>query len=185
MAEKRRSLRVRCRLDCTLRHGGGRASGTVRDLSAGGLAVHTDLEVNEGQSLRVSVTAPGGEPVEVDALVWHAHRVRSRQTGETGWLLGLVVSSPPEAWFERMGVPRPAREATPEPPRPRGVAPAPESRPRCCEDAGAPGFVVRVKKLDSPRTRTYRVRAASLAEARDQAERDAGEGWRVIEVRAA
>ena len=149
----------------------------MRDVSAGGLAVQTALDAGEGDGLCVRVESPKGAPVEVNAFVWHAHRVRSRRTGESGFLLGLVVSNPPEAWFDRIGAPRPAPEARPAEPE----RPAP---PRCCDEAQE-SFVVRLKQATSPRTRTYRVSASSLDEARTAAEAEAHEGWHVIEVHAA
>jgi hypothetical protein len=182
--EKRRFARARCRLDCTLHGDDRKVSGTVRDVSAGGLAVQTELGAGEGESLRVRVEPPIGEPVELDAIVWHSHRVRSRQSGAKGFMLGLVVSNPPEAWFTRVGAPRPDRGpsagAVPEPEKSES-APSP---PNCC-DRELPSFLVRVKQTVSPRTRAYRVQAASLGEARAQAEGEAGDGWRVIEVRPA
>jgi len=181
MEDQRRSPRVRCRLQCTLQWSGGHGAGTVRNVSAGGLAVQTEVDASEGETVRVRVSPLTGAPVEVGALVWHAHCVRARRTGRHGFLLGLVVSSPPEAWFERVGAPR----AVPQ--RPKGV---PELRepaaPQCCDADGQHGsFVVRLKQPGSPRTRTFRVQAASLGEARAQADADAGEDWQVIEVRAA
>lgn len=175
-SEKRRSPRVRCRLDCTLRSGGRVVQGTVRDVSAGGLAVQADLDASEGESVRASVVPPAGAPVEVDAIVWHAHRIRSRTTGATGFLLGLVISNPPDAWFDRVGALRPA--AAPD-------TRAQPASPQCCEAGGRSTFVVRLKQAASPRTRTYRLEAASLEDARARAQTDLAEGWRVIEVREA
>lgn len=138
--------------------------------------MQSDLEAGEGEHLRLEVEAPAGGRVALDAIVWHAHRVRSRTTGAKGFLLGLVVSNPPEAWFERVGAPRLKPEAGP---------PASSAPPSCCGDAELESFLVRVKQNASPRTRIYRVQAASLAEARAQAEAEAGDAWRVLEVRAA
>jgi hypothetical protein len=94
--ERRKSSRIRCRFPCEILGPGNRASGTVLDLSEGGLSIRTALQVDQGESLLVRFQAPDGEAIEVEALLWHVRRVRDRKTGRLRGVLstGSALASP-------------------------------------------------------------------------------------------
>jgi hypothetical protein len=190
--EKRRSPRIRCRIPCEVRWSGGTSEATVRDVSAGGLSLQSSIAPAEGESLRVQIQLKHGRKVEVDGLVWHRHRVRTRD-GATGTLLGLVVSNPPEAFLELSRQPHSLPAAPPaaaEAPAPqaRAIPDAPEGDPN--EDTLPPvpdpgrRFQVRMKQDASPRSRVLSIEADSADEATALALERTGSGWAAIEVNA-
>jgi len=172
--ERRKSSRLRCRLPCEVLGSRGRASGTILDLSEGGLSVHTGSEIEQGESLSIRFQTPEGEPIEVEALLWHSRRVRNRASGEDAWVLGLMVSNAPAA-YSRLA-PR-AQAPHPEPP-----SPSPMSDPGQAEDEALVGFRIRVKQCAGPRTRLLSLSATSEEEARTLAVTHLGNDWEVLEV---
>jgi hypothetical protein len=175
--ERRKSPRVRCRFPCEILVSGRSASGTVLDLSEGGLSVLAALEADQGTSLLIRLQAPGGEPIEVEALVWHSRRVRDRTTGKDASVLGLMVSRAGQG-YSRLAAP--ARAGAPEP-----VRPSHESEPRELGEEELVGFRIRVKERSSPRTRILTLSAKSDEEARELAATHLEDGWEVLEVVAA
>jgi hypothetical protein len=172
--ERRKNSRIRCRFPCEILGPRSRASGTVLDLSEGGLSVRAALEADQGESLRVRFQAPGGEAIEVETLLWHARRVRNRETGEDTRVLGLMVSNACEAYSRVV---------------PRSQAPPPE--PASPSVAGEPdevgkdelaGFRIRVKQRAGPRTRILALSAQSDEEARALAATHLGDDWEVLEI---
>ena len=96
--ERRKSARVCFRFPCEIFGPGSGASGTVLDLSEGGLSIRTAFEADQGESLTIRFQAPNGEAIEVDALLWHVRRLRDREGGEGIRVLGLMISSACEAY---------------------------------------------------------------------------------------
>ena len=175
--ERRKSSRLRCRLPCEILGSRGRASGTILDLSEGGLSIHTGSEIEQGESLSIRFQSPEGVPIEADALLWHSRRVRNRASGEHAWVLGLMVSNPPEA-YSRLA-PR-AQAPHPEPP-----GPSPANDPGAAGEEELVGFRIRVKQCAGPRTRLLSLSATSDEEARALAVANLGSDWEVLEVLAA
>jgi hypothetical protein len=186
MDERRKSPRIRCRLPCDIERDGRHAAGTgtAVDLSEGGLCIHTDLEVEQGQSLRIALATPGERRLELAALAWHVRRVRNR-SGQTFRVVGAMISEAPEAYYALVprAAPRRAR-GSPSPAEPRppaGAAPV--------EAPGEAGelrtFRIRVKAVVGPRTRTLSLSATSEDEARALAVEDLRGEWEVLEVVAA
>jgi hypothetical protein len=97
--ERRNGQRARCRLRCELTHRRQRADGLVLDISEGGLSVHTQLEVEQGESLLVRIEVPRQDALDLETIVWHIRRGRRRDSGEPSNLLGLMVSEAPAAYF--------------------------------------------------------------------------------------
>lgn len=187
--ERRKSPRIKCRFPCEIQGSGNSAAGTVLDLSEGGLSVLTALRADQGESLSIRFEAPGGEAIEVEALLWHSRRVRDRATGKTIWALGLMISSACEAYFRlapQTGAPRP------EPVRSSGEGDAGESDQSGefdeSSEADQPSgeelaeFRIRVKQIGGPRTRILTLGARSDEEAGTLAATHLGDDWEVLEI---
>ena len=175
--ERRKSPRVKCRFPCEILASRCQASGTVLDLSEGGLSVRATLEVEQGASLLIRFQAPGGEPIEVEALVWHSRRVRDRTTGEDACVLGLMVSRASEE-YSRIASSSRAR-------RPEPASPSDGADPGELVDGELIGFRIRAKERSSPRTRILTLSAKSEEEARALAASHLEDGWEVLEIAAA
>lgn len=175
--ERRKSPRVKCRFPCEILGSRRSASGTVLDLSEGGLSVLAALEADQGTSLLIRFQAPGGEPIEVEALVWHSRRVRDRTTGKDTSVLGLMVSRASEG-YSRLAAP--ARAGAPEP-----LSPSEGIESRELGEEELVGFRIRVKERSSPRTRILTLSAKSEEEARELAATHLEDGWELLEVVAA
>jgi hypothetical protein len=172
--ERRKSSRIRCRFPCEILGPQRRASGTVLDLSEGGLSVCAALEADQGESLTVRFQAPDGEAIEVETLLWHARRVRDRETGEDSRVLGLMVSDTCEAYSRVV----PRSQARPPEPASPSVASAPDE----VENGELAGFRIRVKQCAGPRTRILTLSAQSDEEARALAATHLGDDWEVLEI---
>ena len=197
--ERRNSPRARCRLRCELTRLHQRADGTVLDISEGGLSVHTQLAVEQGEPVLVQIEVPKQGHLELETIVWHIRRGHRRDTGEPFNLLGLMVSKAPAAYFSLLPdtAPHAPRELerTPEPepqPLPDSGTDAPEPEPRPLPDSGtdppAPDlhpFRIRVKARSGPRTRVLSLSAESESEARALAMSELNDEWDVLEVRSA
>ena len=203
-SERRKTSRVRCRFSCQIRGPRASGSGTVLDISEGGLSVQTQAEFEHGESLAIQIEATG-KTVEVEALVWHRRRTRQRSTGATFWVLGLMLVKGPDAYFGLLPRVEP-QKSTAEPETETAPETAPEMAPEatretapeeeCAEAApeeecaeAAPeeecaelhAYRIRVKHRTGPRTRVLSLSARSAEEARSLA--TAGlDDWKVIEV---
>lgn len=172
--ERRRHARIRCRFPCEILGPAGRASGKVVDLSEGGLSVCAALKADQGESLTVRFQAPGGEAIEVETLLWHARRVRDRETGEDSRVLGLMVSDACEAYARLV----PRSEAPP----PEPATPSAESAPDAVGKGELVPFRIRVQQCACPRTRILTLSAESDEEARASAATHLGDDWEVLEI---
>jgi hypothetical protein len=72
----------------------------VLDISEGGLSVHTQLDVEQGEPLLVRIEVPRGDDLDLETIVWHIRRGRRRDNGEPSNLLGLMVSDAPAAYLK-------------------------------------------------------------------------------------
>jgi hypothetical protein len=199
-----RRRRVRCRLPCEIvekpRH---RIPAVVASLSEGGLGIEADLDVEQGQELRLRILPRRGpREVRVAAIVWNIRPSPRKRDGRRLLQIGCVVSEPPPAFMEllerteratgrREDTPlrRPAPQRASSPPAeaelPRSREPLPPPKPE--PEETLPAFRARLKKVGSPRTRCVVVRAHSLAEAEERvrAGLDADDAWEVLGVSAA
>ena len=176
--ERRKSPRIKCRFPCELAGSRLRTSGSVLDVSEGGLSVLAALEADQGENLVVRFQAPGVGAVEIEALLWHSRRVRDRATGENTYLLGLMVSRASDAYFQLVPSSKVSSEASP---------PEPASAPALGDigeaDAGElESYRIRVKERASPRTRVLTLSATGDEEARALATTHLGDDWEVLEV---
>ena len=172
--ERRKNSRLRCRLPCEILGPGNRASGTILDLSEGGLSIHTELEIDQGENLSIRFQTPEGEAIQVEALLWHSRQVRNRESGESAWVLGLMVSKASAA-YSRLARRAPA-------PRQEPPSPSPVRDPDAVEDDELVGFRIRVKQCVGPRTRLLSLSATSDEEARALAVTHLGDDWEVLEI---
>jgi hypothetical protein len=180
--ERRSSPRAQCRLRCELTHLRRRASGTVLDISEGGLSVQTQLEVEQAEPLLVRIEVSKQVDLELETMVWHIRRGCRRASGEPFNLLGLMISKAPAAYFRLL--PHTA------PDEPRELERTPEPEPRPLPDLGteSPGlrpFRIRVKARSGPRTRVLSLSAESESEARALAMSELDDEWQVLEVQPA
>jgi hypothetical protein len=180
--ERRASERHKCRLDCELWVGGRRIAATVVDASRGGLGIHVDQPIDQGESLRVSF-APGGKPIEVEVLVWRVRSARRSGDAAPRHALGTVLCEPPPEYLELVdaGVRGLAAARRSEAPG-RGRSRRAESSSR--RDATEPAertFRVRARS-GSNRTRLLHVDAASPEQARTRAVSALGRDWSVLQI---
>lgn len=174
--ERRKNPRTPCRIPCEILGPESRVSGTVLDLSEGGLSVCAALEADQGESLMVRFQGPGGEAIEVQTLLWHARRVRDWESGKDTRVMGLMVSAACEAYY------RLVPHSQPPPPEPSR-----QSAPSALDEVGDDelvGFRIRVKQCSSPRTRILTLSAESDEEARALASTHLGNDWEVLEILA-
>jgi len=105
--ERRDFPRLKKRLPCSLLIGGHCHEATVRDLSAGGFFVETDVDIRLGTGVIVTISGPDGArflletyaPRNPALLRQHPHPVQSG--------VGLEVEDPPEAylrWIEKFAI---------------------------------------------------------------------------------
>ena len=183
--ERRKSPRIKCRFPCEIAGPEKSTSGTVLDLSEGGLSVLTALEVEQGESLLVRFKAPGGTPIEVEALLWHSRRVRDRASGKTTWALGLMISRACDAYFRlapQTGAPRPEPASSSAEGDPGAPGESEESEESSGKELAE--FRIRVKQIGGPRTRNLTLSAESREEARALAATHLGDDWEVLEILA-
>lgn len=180
--ERRSHRRIRARFPCAVELDGRRGAGTVRDLSAGGLCVQTDMSTQEGDELRLELHPKGRPSVEVRALVWNLIGMRSRRSGDRSARLGLVLSDATDAFLELLR----SYERAPTQTAAQPTQPTPSMRKRPATKAEPPKrerkHRVRVKQSTGSRTRTLVVFAESLAEARERALEETGSDWAVLDV---
>ena len=99
--ERRANPRTKCRIACEVQSSSDRASGTVLDVSEGGLSVQTTIEAEEGDVVLLHLCVPGErEGLELESIVWRTRSVKDRRTGERFSVLGLMLSKAPEVYFK-------------------------------------------------------------------------------------
>ena len=180
--ERRRSPRARCRFPCELVRLHERTDGTVLDVSEGGLSVHTQLGVDQGESLLVRIQVPNQGELELETMVWHVRRAHRRDSGEPCSVLGLMVSKAPDTYFAL--VPRTKTDERRKPDR--ALETKFSQSPNLGTDpTGLRPFHIRVKARSGPRTRVLSLSADSEDEARALAMASLDDEWELLEVRTA
>jgi len=186
--ERRKEERIKVRFPCDLAFGRERASGIVMDLSAGGLSVAADRNVDQGESIFVRLHPKGRPSIDVEALVWNVRSVKSRGKGKASARLGLVLSEAPDEFLELLKSKAPTPVAKPRRPArsARGRTPEPdaanEAEPETAPPPAERRFRARVKQSDTTRTRVILVFAASAEDAGEKALTEAGTGWGLLKV---
>lgn len=182
MAERRRSERVKCRFDCELLGSGRPIAGTVVDISSGGLAVRTEGDVQQGESVIVRMAVPGHGKLDVEALVWHVRRGRRRDTGTPIQFLGMMLAKAPKEFLALVPDGRPGARVVIEDEKPKRLVDEPKRPTKVSKGVALVPHRVRLKHLSTPRTRVVCVDAASIDEACTIAARELGAEWAVLEA---
>ena len=174
--ERRSSQRIACRLPCEIVGDAATLPCVLMNLSEGGLAVRTESEFEQGESLRLRLKPPGRPEVRVEALVWHARRVRLRESGEHRSVLGLMLSEVPDDYAQIVARPPPAADCAQRDSQAEESGAAPDPAPSLRD------FRIRFKHRSGPRTRIVKRSATSEAEARSLAREEIGEQWELLEI---
>lgn len=187
--ERRKEDRIKVRFPCDLAFGRKSTSGTVLDLSPGGLSVAVDSKADQGDNVFVCLHPKGRSSIDIQALVWNVRRINGRGKRKASARLGLVLSEAPDEFRDLLKSKTPPPAA--EPARAAASAESVESRspePEIEQEAEAPpaerGFRARVKQPATSRTRSILVFAESAEDAEEKALAEAGAGWSLLEVAA-
>ncbi len=187
-SERRVQKRIPCRHPVSLSGGAKPVSGTMRDVSAGGLSVQVPVFLEHGEVVEVEIQPPGRSPIVVQAIVWHSRRVRNRETSKQSFVVGMLLSSAPDEYAELLGDKRLATvrtDSSPKAARKVEVEPSKEAAPYRSQVDQPPEpqrYRVRIQLAGSSRTRSVAVFASSLDDAGRTAIADAGEDWRVLDA---
>ena len=200
--EKRQHPRISCRIDCKLRIAQQNVAAIVRNVSEGGLSVSANVEPPEQGDVAYLTLQPGKRPeIEMETLVWHVEKRRMISNGKETTLLGLVIASGSEPFFDflhslrkKTGA-RSARESNPAAPRrvqPVEPAPPPESEEvSAAEPEVTPAvestlinqYAIRVKQNGGARSCSVVVGGESVEDAKERALAEIGAGWAVLEIK--
>lgn len=165
--ERRRSTRVRQRVECEIQLGKSAHPATLLDVSEGGLAAVCTEELPVGLAGTISFRVLGRK-VEVKALVWHCRQVRFR--GDTAFAYGFMLEEASDTFQELL----PVRQA--------GAAEAAEpSRPVPSKTAPTTGARGDEKTSSAPPTTAKRPVSKSAVRA---AQADGPKGKRLAHLRA-
>ncbi len=98
-SERRKSPRIRCRLQCALVKGRRRIHARVLDVSEGGLCVLSPIALKPQQSVLLQIDVPPHGPVDVEAVAWHVRRVKSGASrGKAWWSVGMTITKAGEGF---------------------------------------------------------------------------------------
>ncbi len=180
---ERAEPRFRQRIPCQIRVGQREHSGIVLNVSRTGLFVQTRAKPRSGLDVWIDLSTKvrlGRIPVSAKVVWQEGHTPLMRTIQNTNGF-GARIQSAPEAYFEMLaGV---AQKLFPynqglkaghvDPPE----VPTPSSREQT--------YTVRLRQRDSTRTRALTLSSASEKDACQQALRESGEEWEVLEVEGA
>jgi hypothetical protein len=178
VSDRRKETRIKVRFPCELGFGRERASGTVLDLSPGGLSVAADRNADQGDSVFVRLHPKGRSSIDIEALVWNVRAIKRRGKGKASTRLGLVLSEAPD---EFLGLLK-SKAATPVAEAAQSRSPGPEAANGAKPPPAERRFRFRVKQSASTRTRVILVFAESAEDAAAKALAEAGAGWSLLEV---
>jgi Tfp pilus assembly protein PilZ len=165
-------------MPCAVHFGGRRYSGVVLNVSQGGLFVQTNADPVQGAAVDLELSAPESErsiPLQAKVVWRRLVPPQLRSVARGG--MGVAIQRADESYYVLLA--RWMRSALPVTPAPLAT---PAAAPAAAEPAGSPSWRVRVRSSTGPRSRTLTVEASSAEEARGEALRHTGEGWRVIGV---
>lgn len=168
--------RVKKRLQCTLAHDARRHSGLILNLSGSGMFVQTSLPAEPGTLLDIDVQVPDrNEALAVRAAVVWRRRVSPRMTGVNQSGMGVRIVGNETAYREIMAD---ILEPVLKDPSALGRGPAPPP----ADDAPRERFVLRLGQTGGPRSRRVVVESHSKQAACEEALRQAGDGWTILEI---
>jgi hypothetical protein len=197
---ERSAERTRHRTPCVVTIAGRRHNGLVLDFSRTGLYIQTSAKPEIGDRLDISLTLHGRRlPMHVQVARRKAVPPQLRTVAHGG--IGVRILSAPEEFYQLLigargpttgggvseSMRRGGRSPLPAPIR-AGGGRASESEPPDTDpderapDESLPQFRVRVRQVTGSRTRTLRVFASDRDAAVEEASRQVGEAWKVLEV---
>jgi PilZ domain len=97
--ERRDHPRLRQRLPCSLLVDGKGYRGVVRDLSAGGLLLETDAQLEAGGGALVILETPGGAHFVLEGARPERRPIARSLCGATREATVLRIQYPPRAWL--------------------------------------------------------------------------------------
>ena len=100
--ERRRFVRERKRIACSVTWRGATSAGWVRDWSANGLAIQAQVRPRLGDAVDIELRADRGEPVRLTAMVVRVERSHPSAQPVAPPTLGLQISNAPEAYFRML-----------------------------------------------------------------------------------
>jgi hypothetical protein len=178
--------RTRCRLPCIIRAGRGRARARLLDVSAGGLCFLGPVCFRTQVRVQVEIVVPRRGPVAVEGEVRHRRPFDQPSSGRSGWATGLALAAPgPE--FLALSNPRilavssDGEQVVEVPPR---AVPVPAIRVPDLLVEEQSLYRVRLKAVDSARTRMLTLRGASESAVCEAVLRDLPGDWVVLGVEA-
>ncbi len=180
--ERRKEARVKVRFPCELSFGRERVSGTVLDLSPGGLSVASDRNADQGDNVFVRLHPKERSSIDIEALVWNVRSVKRRGERKASTRLGLVLSEAPDEFLDLLKAKAPSPVAKPAQPRSPRLEIESESAKEAEPPPAGHRFRVRVKQSASTRTRVILVFAESVEDAKAKALAEVGAGWSLLEV---
>jgi hypothetical protein len=154
-------------LTCEFYAGGLRRVARVLDASPEALLLDTDLRLEPGTPLHVTLRDGAGPALSATGIVMRRLERPASPGGHVG--LGLRIDSPSRDCMRFLAMPRPL------PPPSRAAAPLARVH--------AASFRVIGKHGDQPRLRDLVVGGRCEEEARERALAHLGEGWRIVEIR--
>lgn len=165
--------RYKKRVPCRLAVAGSTHRGMVLNVSRGGLFVQTTAGASPGDAVHLDL-ALGSEDLPVDArVVWRRVVAPHLRTVSTGGM-GLHIQYASDAWYGFLaGLAGGGADDEVE---------APAERARADEVEVPSAFRVRLRLLNSPRTRTVVVAAEDAHQARERVRQQVGGDWRVLEL---
>ena len=186
--------RTRCRLPCIIRAGRGRTRARLLDVSSGGLCFVAPVCFRTHVRVHVEIVVPRRGPVAVEGEVRHRRPFCQPSSGRRGWATGLALATPGPA-FMALSSPGTLVESADR----EDVVEALQHAARAeeaCEAAPAPAipiaadllveeqslYRVRLKAVDSSRTRTLSLRAISETAVCEAVLRDLAGHWVVLGV---
>jgi hypothetical protein len=182
MNRETREPRTRCRLPCTIRVGRGRAHARVLDISSGGLCFIAPVCFRQSARVHVEIVVPRRGVVAVEGEVRHRRPFRQPSSGRRGWATGLALATPGPEYLALTSSGALADSSDGEP------VVVPLERASRTSELDAPVenaqslYRVRLKAVDSARTRTLTLRAVSEAAVCEAVLRDLPGDWVVLGV---
>jgi Tfp pilus assembly protein PilZ len=168
--QRRRHVRTKKRISCTLVSGDQRYSGVVLDCSPQGLFVQTSAKLTLGAMVDIELgvsTQP--EPLLVQARVARQKLVPPQLRSVAQGGIGLQIDLPPQGYLEFFA----ELTRTELPTADRRKKPRPEPKLR---------YRVRLVQIGGSRSRRVNVECNTLDEAEVAALAAVGEGWKVIKI---
>lgn len=193
--------RKKRRMPCSLVFEGQTHSGLVLDVSPGGLFIQTSVKAAPGDRLDVHLSIPGeAHKIQLQVEVARKVVVPATLLAVAHGGVGVRILSAPEAYYNFMEVlgigsdPGEFRARTGgQKPSNRGSARA-SANPGAQADAASPepepeaepepNYKVRIKQTKGSRSRLLEVAADSEADAERKVLAEAGDGWKVLDVKA-